>query len=54
MDTLVYKEFRSEIKELGVGGIWRGRICDLVNFLAVKISKEKVVGALYDEFSKGT
>ncbi len=31
-----------------------GRVYDSVNFGAVKIYKEKAVGAMCDEFSKGS
>ncbi len=54
MDTLVEEGFRSEIEELGVGGICRGRICGPVNFGTIKTSKEKAVGAVCDKFGKDT
>ncbi len=54
MGTLVKEGFRSEIEELGVGGIWGGAICGPVNFGAVKVSKEKAVRPMCDELIEGT
>ncbi len=43
------------VKKLGVSVIrGGGRICEPVNVGAIKIFEEKTIGAIYDEFSKGT